>query len=98
MSAKADEKLEQTLRRTSALIRRVEAGAAFLSVAAAALFLLLGGILLDHHFADGLSEKARCLYALDSAGGFSLALLSPGPIPDQSALLGLESRKRSSEP
>ena len=67
MSAKADEKLEQTLRRTSALIRRVEAGAAFLSVAAAALFLLLGGILLDHHFADGLSEKARCLYALISS-------------------------------
>ena len=66
MPPTADEKLEQILRRTSALIRRVDAGAAFLSVTAAAVFLLLGGILLDHHWTEGLSEKGRGCYALVS--------------------------------
>ncbi|MGI5832175.1 MAG: hypothetical protein ACOX6D_06535 [Thermoguttaceae bacterium] len=66
MPTPSEEKLEQTLRRTSSLIRRVDVGVAFLAVSAAAVFLLLIGIFLDHLCRDGMPERARILYAIVS--------------------------------
>ena len=63
MALTPEEQIESTLRRASALIRRVDLGAALFTAAALAVFLLLGGILLDHFIPGGMPNPFRLLYS-----------------------------------
>ena len=63
MALTPEEKIESTLRRASSLIRRVDLGAAFFTSAAAAVLLLLDGILFDHFLPGGMSRSFRLVYA-----------------------------------
>ena len=63
MALTPEEQIESTLRRASALIRRVDLGAALFTAAALAVFLLLGGILLDHFIPGGMPDTFRLVYS-----------------------------------